>query len=318
MSRPWRKPTNMENDDGDTILNTTFDVGSSQHHPQTPIHTSPLRCQSTPPQTGTIRMQETPVPAVPVVPQKPITPCIPLPTSPNSGSHLSQLSAPLFTEYRCSSISEEELEVDAEVTLINRKNKPNRTFTHNSKTGRPTSTPTTMDYTTQGDPNQVAPSTPLMFMSTTTKNQFLGTNNFLVPDGSDRHIHDIRDKVFHAGYLENGNNAYILELPALEKMLHTQKFLMDEMSGQFYAVYGNSYQQMSTKPMLQHTWETGELINQLAVMRQAFGYTRLTGPTPPLINRSQPTASTSCQPDDILSLKPKLKKYKVPITNLQP
>ena len=66
-------------------------------------------------------------------------------------------------------------------------------------------------------------------MSTTTKKQFLGTNNFFVPDGSDRHIHDIRDKVFHAGYLENGSNAYLLELPGLEKMLHTQKFLMDEM-----------------------------------------------------------------------------------------
>ena len=54
----------MENDDGDTILNTTFDAGSSQHHPQMPIHTSPLRCQSTPPWTGAIRMWETPVPAV--------------------------------------------------------------------------------------------------------------------------------------------------------------------------------------------------------------------------------------------------------------
>ena len=55
-SRPRRKPTNMENDDGDTILNVTFDVGSSQHHPQMPIHTSSLRCQSTLPQTGAIRM----------------------------------------------------------------------------------------------------------------------------------------------------------------------------------------------------------------------------------------------------------------------
>ena len=54
----------MENDDGDTILNTTFDAVSSQHHPQMPIHTSPLRCQSTPPWTGAIRMWETPVPAV--------------------------------------------------------------------------------------------------------------------------------------------------------------------------------------------------------------------------------------------------------------
>ena len=96
MSRPRRKPTNTENDDEDTILNTTFDAGSSQRHPQMPIHTSPLRCQSMPPQTGSIRMQETPVPAVPAAPQKPITPHIPLPTSPNSGSHLSQLSAPLF------------------------------------------------------------------------------------------------------------------------------------------------------------------------------------------------------------------------------
>ena len=32
--RPWRKPTNTKNDDGDTILNTTFNAGSSQHHSQ--------------------------------------------------------------------------------------------------------------------------------------------------------------------------------------------------------------------------------------------------------------------------------------------
>ena len=116
-----------------------------------------------------MRMQETPVPAVPVAPQEPITPRVPLPTSPTAGSHLSQLSAPLFTEDRCNSTPEEELEVDAEVILINRRNKPNRKFMHIPTTGRPTSTLTTMDYTTQGDPNQVVPSTPLIFMSTTTK-----------------------------------------------------------------------------------------------------------------------------------------------------
>ena len=108
MSRPWRKPTNTENNDGDTILNTTFNAGSSQHHPQMPIHTSPLRSQSMPPQVGTVSMQETPVPAVPAAPQEPITPHIPLPASPTSGSHLSQLSSPLFTEDRCSSTPEEE------------------------------------------------------------------------------------------------------------------------------------------------------------------------------------------------------------------
>ena len=76
------------------------------------------------------------------------------------------------------------------------------------------------------------------------------------------------------------------------------KFLMDEMSGQFYTVYGNSYQWMSTKPMLKQTWDAGELIDQLAMMRQAFGYAGLARSTPPLITGTQPTTSTSCQADD--------------------
>ena len=79
-----------------------------------------------------------------------------------------------------------------------------------------------------------------------------------------RHIHEIQDKVSHARYLENGNNAYLLELLGLKDMLHTSRFLMDETSGKFYAVYGNTCQHMSTKPMLEQTWGTGELIDQLA------------------------------------------------------
>ena len=114
----------------------------------------------------------------------------------------------------------------------------------------------------------------------------------------------VDNNIFHAGYLENGNNAYLLELPALEKMLNTQKFLMDEMSGQFYTVYGNSYQQMSMKPMLKQAWATRELINQLTTMRQAFGYTGLVRSTPPLAKGVQPTASTSHQPDDLLPRQP--------------
>ena len=135
-----------------------------------------------------------------------------------------------------------------------------------------------------------------------------------MPDGSNRQIHQINNKVFHAGYLENGNNAYLLELPALENMLNTRKFLMDEMSGQFYAVHGNSYQRMSTKPMLQQTWATGELIDKLVVTRQAFGYTGLAGSTPPLATGTQPTASTSQQPDDLLPRQPapKTVQYKPP------
>ena len=169
---------------------------------------------------------------------------------------------------------------------------------------RPTSTPTTSDYTTQGDPD-ASPSN--LFRSNDISDEFLGTNNFFMPDGSNRRIHQIDNKVFHAGYLENGNNACLLELPALENMLNTHKFLMDEMSGQFFAVYGNSYQQMSTKPMMRQAWATGDLIDELAATRQAFRYTGLAGSTPPLAMVMQPTASTSCQPDDLLPRQPALK-----------
>ena len=215
---------------------------------------------------------------------------MPLPASPTSSS---RSSAPLFKEDKYSLTSEEESEVD-EVTFIHGRS--NSTFS-NHQTDRPTSTPTTSDYTTQGDPDA---SHSNLFRSNVISDEFLGTNNFFMPDGSNRRIHQIANKVFHAGYLGNGNNAYILELPALENMLNTRKFLMDEMSGQFYAVYGNSYQRMSTKPMLQQAWATGDLINELAATRQAFGYTGLAGSTPPLATGTQPTASTSCQPHDLL------------------
>ena len=210
-------------------------------------------------------MWGTPVPAVPATSDRPMTPHIPLPRSQDSSSSLSPMSAPLVTEDRCSSISDDDVEVcDAEVMLINRQNRPNQTFMTHSTGGRPTSTPSTMDYTTQGDPNQVTPPIYINMAQATAQNQFFRTNNFFIPDGSNRCIHKIRDKVFHARYLENRNNAYVLELPGLKDMLHTSKFLMDEMSGQFYTVYGNMYQWMSTKPMLEQTWGTGELIDQLA------------------------------------------------------
>ena len=88
---------------------------------------------------------------------------------------------------------------------------------------RPTSTPSTMDYTTQGDLNQVPP-VYINMAQATTQNQFFCTTNIFILDGSNRHIHE----VFHAGHLENENNAYLLELPGLKGMLHTSKFIMDE------------------------------------------------------------------------------------------
>ena len=176
-------------------------------------------------------------PTLPPGPHRALTPCMPLPTLPASSPNS---SAPLFQEEGYSSTSEEESEV---------------TFTHGRCNGTSpnqhaerTSTPTPSDYMTQGDPN-ASPSGSSRSHDIT--NEFLGTNNFFMPDGSNRQIHQIQSKVFHAGYLDNGNNAYLLELPAPENMFNTRKFLMDEMSGQFFAVYGNSYQRMSTKPMLQ-------------------------------------------------------------------
>ena len=55
---------------------------------------------------------------------------------------------------------------------------------------------------------------------------------------------------------------------------------MDKMSGQFYAIYGNSYQRMCTRPRLDAPWEKAELLDELAETRCAFGYAGLARPTP--------------------------------------
>ena len=289
--RPTRKETISGRNRG-MALNTTFNVGQDQQQ-QMPTQS---------PQDNSGRRMETPAPMLPPGPHRPLTPRMPFPASPASSSQPSRSSDPLFKDDKYSSTLKEETEVDAEITFIHSRHQPNEMFVHNPMTERPMSTPMT-DYNTQGDPD-ASPSTSNLFRSTATDVKFLGTNNFFIPDGSDRHIHQIDNKVFHAGYLENGNSTYLLELPALEKMLNTQKFLMDEMSGQFYAVYGNSYQRMSTKLMLKQAWATGELIDQLAMTRQAFGYAGLARSTPPLATGTQPTVSTSCQPDDLLPKQP--------------
>ena len=300
------KEDTIQGRNGGTVPNTTFNPGRDQQQ-QMPTQMPHLPTQS--PQATSTEGTETTVPMLPPEPHRPLTPCMPLPTLPTSSS-LS--SAPLFKEDKYSSTSEEESEADAEVTVIHGRNQPNGMYANN-QTERPTSTPTTHDYTIQGDPD-ASPSTSNSFRSTDIDDEFLGTNNFFVPDGSSRHIHQINNKTFHAGCLENGNNAYLLELPALEKMLNTRKFLMDEMSGQFYAVYGNSYQWMSMKPMLKQAWATGELIDQFATTRQAFGYTRLARSAPPLAPGMQPTSSTSCQPDELLPRQsaPKTVQYQPP------
>ena len=222
-TRPTRRDTALGRNGG-TALSTPGREQQQQMPTQMP-HLTQL------PEAASAETTAT-APMLPPGPHQPLTPHMPLPALPTFSPHS---SAPLFKEDRYSSISEEESEAD-EVTFIHDKN--NGPFL-NHQAKRPTSTPMTSDYMTQGDLN-ASPSN--LFKSNDMSDEFLGTNNFFVPDGSNRWIHQIDNKVFHAGYLENSNNAYLLELLALENMLNTRKFLMDEMSGQFYAVYGNSYQ----------------------------------------------------------------------------
>ena len=141
---------------------------------------------------------------------------------------------------------------------------------------RPVLTPSTVDSSTQGDPDQIAQQGNHEYSQNNSTTAIQNTNNYLIPDGSNRCIHDLQDKILHIGILENGHNAYLVELPDLKSLLRTSRYLMDEVTGQFYAIYGNSYQCMCTIPRLLHTWEPGQLIDELAATRCAFGYM---GPT---------------------------------------
>ena len=170
-TRPTRKDT-ISGRNGGMALNTTFNAGWDQQQ-QMPTQTPHLPTQS--PQATSAGRTETTAPMLPPGPHRPLTPRMPLCASPTSSSWS---SAPLFKEDKYSSTSEEESEADAEVTFIHGRNQPNGTFANN-QTERPASTPTTADYTTH------------LFRSTATDDEFLGTNNFFVPDGSDRRIHQI-------------------------------------------------------------------------------------------------------------------------------
>ena len=213
------------------------------------------------------------------------TPQVPFQT-PNSGSHLSQLSVTLFTEDRYStSTDNDEDNWDAEITTITRWQMPSQETTMVMSPPRPASTPSTVDYSTQGDPNQMAPQGNYEYNQNNLTMPIQHTNNYLIPDGSDRCIHDIQDKTLHIGILENGHNAYLVELPDLKSLLRTSRYLMDEVIGQFYAVFGNSYQHMCAIPRLLHTWEPGQLIDELASTRHTFG---CMGPIGSVTQISQP------------------------------
>ena len=201
--------------------------------------------------------------------------------SQNSGSHLSQLSAPLFTEDRYSTSTDNDQDnCDAEVSTITRWQSPSQATTIVMSPKRPVLTPSTADYSTQSDPNQVAPLENHEYSQNNSTTAIQDTNNYLIPDRSNRRIHDIQNKTLHISIPENRHGVYLVELPDLKSLLHTSRYLMDEITGQFYAVFGNSYQCMSTIPRLFHTWEPGQLIDELVATRCTFGYMGPTGPAP--------------------------------------
>ena len=169
--RPARKDTTSGRNGG-TVLSIPGNTGRDQQQ-QMPTQ-MPHLTQS--PQATSAERTETTTPMLPPGPHRPLTPRMPLPASPTSSSWS---SAPLFKEDKYSSTSKEESEVD-EVTFIHGRS--NGTFA-NHQAKRPTSTPTTSDYTTQGDAD-ASPSN--LFRLNVISDEFLGTNNFFMPDGSNR------------------------------------------------------------------------------------------------------------------------------------
>ena len=138
-TRPTRKDTTSGRNGG-TALNITGNAGWDQQQ-QMPTQT-PHLTQS--PEATSAERTEAATPMLPPGPHRPLTPRMPLPASPTSSS---RSSAPLFKEDKYSSTSEEESEVDAEVTFIHGRS--NSMFA-NHQAERPTSTPMTSHYTTQG------------------------------------------------------------------------------------------------------------------------------------------------------------------------
>ena len=165
--RPARKDTTSGRNGG-MALSIPGNTGQDQQ--QQMLTQMPQLTQS--PQATPAKRTETTTPMLPPGPHGPLTPRMPLPASPTSSS---RSSAPLFKEDKYSSTLEEESEVDAEITFIHGRS--NGTFA-NHQADRPTSTPTTSDYTTQGDPD-ASPSN--LFRSNVISDEFLGTT-----DGSTR------------------------------------------------------------------------------------------------------------------------------------
>ena len=80
------------------------------------------------------------------------------------------MSAPLFTDDRYSTSADDDQEAcNAEITQITRNRTPSQATTVVMTPGRPVSTPATVDYSAQGDPNQPAPTTQIQYSTIASK-----------------------------------------------------------------------------------------------------------------------------------------------------
>ena len=152
----------------------------------------------------------------------------------DSGSHMSQMSGPLFTEDRLSTSSGRDQEIcDQEVRNITRTCTLSETSTL-VMSPRP-GFRATADYSTQGDLDQ--PAYPPLPGLACEQQLILNTHNHLLPDGSRRRIYDIPASQHQSFMLVNGHSAYQIELENLEGILETNTYLMDRLTGQFHTAH---------------------------------------------------------------------------------
>ena len=125
---------------------------------------------------------------------------VPLQNTQSPSSHISPISGPLFTEDRLSTSSKQEI-CDQEVTTIIREN-TTRSPAHTIPS-RPGSI-ATVDYSTQGDPDQ--PGHSLIMRLVHEQTSILNTYNYLLPNGTGRRILDIPISGRKPFVLENKHN----------------------------------------------------------------------------------------------------------------
>ena len=132
----------MEQQQDQLQQQATVQLSPLQNQPPRPASTQPTMGESVAPTTGqTDRSHSTPVP------------CNELNTQ-DSGSHMSQMSGPLFTEDRLSTSSSDADVCDTEVLNITQRCTPSEVSTV-MMSPRP-GCHSTVDYSTQGDPEQQA------------------------------------------------------------------------------------------------------------------------------------------------------------------